>query len=74
MRSHARELTFSKMTTGEPVTGRCSVCKHVFIAKAHGNERHDVLVLRVREEFNAHDCNLDSSQNALRIEGEAADS
>ncbi len=73
MGSHVRELTFSKMTTGEPVTARCSLCKHVFIAKPHGNERHDVLIHRVREEFDAHDCNLDASQNALRTVRDATD-
>jgi hypothetical protein len=59
MRGHVRELTFSKMVTGQPVTARCSVCKRVFIAKPDGPGRTDDLLLRVRAEFEQHSCDAD---------------
>lgn len=67
MKRHARELSFSTMTQGKTITARCSLCKRVFVAEPHGNERTDDLLLKIRAEFYAHDCNLDSNQNALRI-------
>jgi hypothetical protein len=46
---HGRELSFMKMTLGEPFKVRCSVCKQVFAAAPIG-ERYDDVILRLPEQ------------------------
>jgi hypothetical protein len=67
MRSHARELKFAKMVTNAPISARCSVCQRVFIAKPGASDRTDDLALRIRAEFDQHNCDEDASQAAARI-------
>ncbi len=73
MRGHVRELNFSKVETGKPAMARCSACKRVFVAKPQGNERTDDLLLKIRAEFDAHNCNEDASQAAARVVKEATE-
>jgi len=73
MRSHVRELNFSTLKAGKPVMARCSACKRVFVAKPHANERADDLLLKIRAEFDAHNCNEDASQVAARVVREATE-
>jgi hypothetical protein len=56
MRNHSRYLEFSKITVGEPVVARCSICKRDFVADPRPNERMDDVILRLRAEFAAHHC------------------
>jgi hypothetical protein len=39
-----------------PVTSRCSVCEKVFSAEVKPGERLDDVLLRIRAEFDAHEC------------------
>jgi hypothetical protein len=71
MRSHTRELKFAKMVTSQPVSAQCSACKRVFVAKPGASDRTDDLALRIKAEFDRHDCNEDASQAAARIVKEA---
>jgi hypothetical protein len=47
------------MHSGESVSARCRLCKRVFLAKPQGSEKTDDLILRIRELFEKHDCDLD---------------
>jgi hypothetical protein len=54
-----RTLEFDTMHSGESVSARCRLCKRVFLAKPQGSEKTDDLILRIRELFEKHDCDLD---------------
>jgi hypothetical protein len=41
---------------GRAITASCNACDRQFIGKPVGNERTDDVVLRVRIEFDAHQC------------------
>jgi len=57
VRNHERNMEFSTMRSGEPMSTRCSICKQTFVAKARPGERDDDTMLRLRMRFQAHDCN-----------------
>ena len=73
MKKHDRSLDFMKVQSGHPLSGRCSVCKRVFIAKPKDGERDDDAVLRMRADFDVHSCREDASQSAARIVREATE-
>lgn len=52
----ARQLHFSKLEVGRPVLATCSVCERIFISIPLPGERCDDVILRLRDEFNSHDC------------------
>ena len=56
MRSHDRSLQFDHIRQAEQITARCSVCKREFTATPMANERTDDVILRLRAQFKAHNC------------------
>jgi hypothetical protein len=68
-----RELEFTNMKPGEDMMARCSVCKRPFRATPKFGESADSIVLRLRADFAAHNCNEDATQAAARIVREATD-
>jgi hypothetical protein len=71
MANRKRELEFTSMEPGQAMTARCMACRRVFRAIPRIMEKADDIVLRIREQFDAHDCNEDASQAAARIVREA---
>jgi hypothetical protein len=55
-RSHDRHLQFDSIRQGERITARCSLCKRDFTATPMANERTDDVLLRLRAQFKAHNC------------------
>lgn len=56
MTKESRALQFATMITGEPLSARCSACHRVFIAIQRGTDRTDDLILKIKSEFNQHEC------------------
>jgi cytochrome c2 len=52
------------MQSGEPVSAVCNACDQTFIGKPKAGERMDDVLMRVRAEFQAHNCREDASQAA----------
>jgi hypothetical protein len=50
------------MKSGIPVKGQCSVCGRPFVGTPKLGERIDEVLVRMRREFDAHNCNADFSQ------------
>jgi hypothetical protein len=74
MAKEPRYLQFSTLILGQPVTARCSHCDRLFLEKPkHDRERTDEMLLRLRAEFDQHNCNEDASQAAARIVREATE-
>ena len=73
MQKHNRELEFTEMLPGQTMTARCSICKRPFRDTPKAGERADTLALRMRLQFEAHDCDEDASQAAARIVREATE-
>ena len=59
------------MKSGVPVKGECSVCGQPFVGISKLGERIDEVLVRMRREFNAHNCNRDINQAAGRIARES---
>src|ERR1700722_7962928 len=74
MKKHDRVLQFEAIEQGKPIKGRCSICHRPFSAKPNPGGRTDDALLRIRAEFEAHNCHEDASQAAARIVREATDS
>ncbi|MGB9198502.1 MAG: hypothetical protein WCB53_16395 [Terriglobales bacterium] len=47
---------FEKIEQGNPVKGVCSACSRLFVAESKPAERMDDVLLRMRADFEAHDC------------------
>ena len=74
MRNHSRILQFlDKIEQGKPIKGRCSLCNRSFIGESKPGERMDDALLRMRADFDAHDCHEETRQVAARIVREARD-
>ncbi len=59
MPSSDRYLHFENIDMGEPaISAQCSRCEREFAAAPRANERVDDVILRLRAEFNAHECQL----------------
>lgn len=57
MTSSDRYLHFDNIDMDEPViSSRCSCCAREFAANPKRGERVDDLLMRIRAEFNAHEC------------------
>jgi hypothetical protein len=56
-----RVLEFTSMELGLPMSGRCDVCKRVFIAKPKDGETYDAISLRLEADFAIHNCEEDAS-------------
>lgn len=50
-------LSFSNLETGQPVIAFCSVCGMKFEQAPDPEKRTDELILKVRADFEAHQCN-----------------
>lgn len=55
-------LQFERIEVGQQVLSECSMCKRAFQAVPKPNERTDDVLLRIRAEFDAHDCACGSSE------------
>ncbi len=56
MAKQDRYLQFSLIEAGRPVHGWCSVCGRQFYASPQPGERTDDVILRLRADFDRHDC------------------
>ena len=56
-----------KIEEGKPIKGVCSVCSRLFIAESKPGERVDEVLLRMRADFDAHDCHEETRQMTARI-------
>ena len=55
----ARYLHFDNIDMEKPViSSQCSRCKREFNATPKAGERVDDVLLRIRDEFNAHECQV----------------
>src|SRR5579862_4919397 len=57
-----RCLQFANIETDKPVVAWCSACGRAFMAEPKSGDRTDDLILRVRAEFEAHNCKERSSR------------
>lgn len=68
MNEHIRTLQFfEKVEQGNPIKAVCSACSRVFIAESKPGERMDDILLRMRADFDAHDCHEETRQMTARI-------
>lgn len=68
MSEHTRTLQFfEKMVLGKPIKGVCSACNRLFIAESKPGEQMDDVLLRMRADFDAHDCHEETRQMTARI-------
>jgi hypothetical protein len=56
-----------KIEQGKPIKGVCSACSRLFIAESKPGERLEEVLLRMRPEFDAHDCHEETRQMTARI-------
>jgi hypothetical protein len=56
MRRHERYLRFENIETGHSVTAWCSHCDRRFIDAPQPGDHIDEVLLRMRAEYEAHDC------------------
>ena len=57
MLSQKRYLHFDNIDMDEPdISSRCSLCGRAFRAVPQGSERVDDVLLRIRREYDAHEC------------------
>lgn len=66
MKKHDRVLQFGNIGQGQPIQARCSTCQRIFIGKPRPNDKKndktDDILLRIRAEFEAHNCQQDAGQ------------
>lgn len=56
-----RYLRFDNIDMQKPdIVSRCSHCKQTFTAEPKPGERVDHVLLRIRDEFNTHQCHTGS--------------
>ena len=66
--SEARTFQFFEtVEQGKPIKGACSACSRLFIAEPKPGERTDEVLLRMRGDFDAHDCHEETRQMTARI-------
>jgi hypothetical protein len=66
--SEARTFQFFEtVEQGKPIKGACSACSRLFIAEPKPGERTDEVLLRMRADFDAHDCHEETRQMTARI-------
>jgi hypothetical protein len=58
---------FEKMEEGNPIKGTCSACNRVFVTESRRGERMEEVLLRMRADFDAHDCHEETRQMTARI-------
>jgi len=55
-----RYLQFSSLDSEHPITANCSVCDRRFTTEKRAEERIDDAIIRLREEFEQHECRIPS--------------
>jgi hypothetical protein len=55
------------MEQGNPIKGMCSACGRLFIGEFKTGERTDDVLLRMRADFDGHDCHEETQQMTARI-------
>lgn len=63
---------FETIEQDKPIRGTCSACSRLFVAEPKEGERTDQVLLRMRAEFDAHDCHEETRQMTARIVKAAA--
>jgi hypothetical protein len=58
---------FETIEQGKPIRGTCSVCSRLFIGEPNAGEQTDDVLLRMRADFDAHDCHEETRQMTARI-------
>jgi hypothetical protein len=58
---------FETIEPGNPVKGACSACSRLFIAEPNPGEQMEEVLLRMRADFDAHDCHEETRQMTARI-------
>lgn len=58
---------FETMEQGKPIKGVCSVCSRLFIVESKPADRMDEVLLRMRADFDAHDCHEETREMTARI-------
>ncbi|MFZ3339674.1 MAG: hypothetical protein WA609_19635 [Terriglobales bacterium] len=58
---------FETVEQGKPIKGACSVCSRLFIAEPKPGEQTEEVLLRMRADFDAHDCHEETRQMTARI-------
>ena len=58
---------FETMKEGIPIKGACSVCSRLFIGEPNPGEQMEEVLLRMRADFDAHDCHEETRQMTARI-------
>ena len=56
MEKQPRYLHFDNIELGQPISSRCSLCGQQFRGEPKSDETTDGTILRIRDEFNAHNC------------------
>jgi hypothetical protein len=65
-----RYLQFDNIDMDEPViSSRCSACQRPFAASPKARERVDDVLLRIRVEFNAHECQRQTFSHSKKSAG-----
>jgi len=56
VKKQSRYLHFDNIEAGQRISSECSLCKRPFFANYRPDERTDDVLIRIRAEFEAHDC------------------
>jgi hypothetical protein len=58
---------FETIEQDKPIRGTCSACSRLFTAEPNPGERTDDVLLRMRADFDQHDCHEETRQMTARI-------
>jgi hypothetical protein len=58
---------FEAIEQDKPIRGTCSACSRLFTAEPNPGERTDDVLMRMRSEFDDHDCHEETRQMTARI-------
>ncbi len=58
---------FEAIEKDKPIKGTCSACSRLFVAEPRPGELTDEVLLRMRADFDAHDCHEETRQMTARI-------
>jgi hypothetical protein len=68
MNEHTRTFQFfEKVEQGNPIKGTCSACNRLFVSDFRPGDRADEVLLRMRADFEGHDCHEETRQMTARI-------
>jgi hypothetical protein len=58
---------FETIEQDKPIRGTCSVCSKLFVEEPEPGEQMEEVLLRMRSDFDAHDCHEETRQMTARI-------